>query len=147
MNGRASTHSSRGCRAAFSVARCLHAALLIALLFVGRVAESIHSAQAGHVVCPEHGEILHVASLEEGATDASVPVGARATPAAGPLEHDHCFLGALLWSSGASWTLDSTCTRAVDGALDTPQVTVRGARFALPPLCFAPKHSPPARAV
>jgi len=128
-----------------STRRLLSALVLAALVLVGRLAESIHSSQVGHVVCPEHGELLHVADAHGHAssTATDVPLGARVVPHAGAAEHHHCLLATLFWSSGSTWTPAQTAF-----SLRT-LVEVRSvahsecARFSLPPLSFAPKHSPP----
>ncbi len=128
--------------------RRLCAALaLIALILVGRFAESMHSAEVGHRVCPEHGELLHVANVHDHADESDVPVGAQVIPAKSAPEHHHCQIANFLNSSGASWTPAHTDSHAflVPGVADAARA--ESARVTRAPLSFAPKHSPPAHTV
>ncbi len=129
--------------------RFLAALALIALVLVGRIAESIHSAQSGHVICPEHGEMLHVAAANDAdlAPDSTPTQGPRVRPSGAHGEHEHCLLVNLLWSSGASWCAEESVPHLFDPKIVDGARSARETRFALAVLCFAPKHSPPARTI
>lgn len=129
--------------------RLLAALALITLVIAGRFAESFHTASLGHAVCPEHGELMHVADVHEhaDASDHDVPTGARIQPIETSAEHDHCLFATLLWSSGATWMPAETHDCSFACVSERVLVRIDCTRFTLPPLSFAPKHSPPARVV
>ena len=129
-------------RAPRSMARVCAALALIVLVLVGRVAESIHAAEADHVVCTLHGETLHVADHHAQSAH-EAPLGVRVLPVAVELEHEHCLLATLLWSCASAWTPDADFAAALDALICVASATCAGERRALAPLCFAPKHSPP----
>jgi hypothetical protein len=126
--------------------RLLRALALIVLVLAGRFAGSFHAAESNHVVCPDHGELLHVADAHDHGDDHAegAPLGAGIRPVDAPDAHEHCLLETLMWASGTTWLPADVHAVVVPGVAAPAVVTDRGARFALPPLSFAPKHSPPA---
>ena len=69
-------------------------AALAALLLVALVAEVAHRASVGHVVCPEHGELTHVAQAGAPSTSSTWDGAPRVVPSDhGEPSHEHCALG------------------------------------------------------
>lgn len=132
-----------------TTARSLFALALTFMILFGGVAESIHNAQVGHEICPEHGEVLHVASghAQWDHVQSSHGHGVRVQPAEQAAEHDHCLFATLLGSSNSPWTGGPTRIVVPHTASVRPLRATVARPDAIPPLSFAPKHSPPVRAV
>ena len=71
-------------------------AALAALLLVALVAEVAHRASVGHVVCPEHGELTHIAQAAAPSTSSTWDGAPRVVPSDhGQPSHEHCALGCV----------------------------------------------------
>jgi hypothetical protein len=140
-----------------------HALVLSALILFSSLAQTVHESLVTHAICPEHGELLDVAPLhvdvsaaDEAALaniDAANPSAAdrdathpHAKPSGAPAGHDECWFATLLRPGSTHWVSAPAhlvpLTRVAFN--DAIRPCVRAA--AIPPLSFAPKHSPPARA-
>ena len=143
------------------------ALVLAGLILLGSLAQTLHHATVGHAVCPEHGELVHVAlphghdaatgivphaheaqrcEGEDENEDVDASTTALAEPSEAPAEHDPCLLSTLLRPGSSPWL--ATNVRVVPQAEPCRPAVVHAAvrAAAVAPLTFAPKHSPPARA-
>lgn len=134
-------------------AKAYLASAIALLALVGQLSTAVHLALFRHVVCLQHGELIH---LDE--SEAGTPALAETPPHRGPPErvsfqsrtqsvdddrHDHCFLAAHRREIAAA-------SRARIAAAKLPPV-LRGARIPkdvrrpAPVALFliAPKNSPP----
>ena len=119
----------------------------IAALLLGDVWRSLHLLHARHVLCPEHGELVHRAAAAP-APDAEAAASHGAQPAAITVAaiaghgHEHCI------SFWARRELAGPPLRAIIELTPPPALAARpidapglGGRSVL--LSFAPKTSPP----
>jgi hypothetical protein len=127
----------------------VRALALIALLFFAGIADSIHESQAAHAICPEHGEIIHVATRTQPAPTAHLHAHDCGQPLVLPgapdaEHHDHCVLWSFVRASSVAlmsraapslWIEEPIVARAPE------RETIR--RDGVPLLLLAPKHSPP----
>lgn len=134
--------------------RMAQAVALTLLLLFGGLAQIVHDSQVAHIVCPQHGELLHVDHAERApAADAETALaadpggdGSRAESAHHPQGHHHCALATLLRPGSSSFIGASlhAVQPALAGVARVVRAEVRAAPIAA--LVLAPKHSPPARA-
>jgi hypothetical protein len=153
--------------------RFVDALVLSALLLFGALARIAHQSSVEHAVCPEHGELLHVASSHDATLHGAHPRGAhsddatstksvhahetersapdacqqgpRAQPAGEKDSHEACWFATLSRPDSAPWS--GVPLRFVPPAPERADATVDAdARVAaIPTLSFAPKHGPPIR--
>jgi hypothetical protein len=133
-----------------SAAKLRVTTLVVFVLFlVGSIASSLHMALVRHAVCPEHGEVVHVAPTPDAPVCASAAhdhhdVRWAALPASSDdAGHDHCPVATQARVRDVAWTPVRVVVQK-DGAPlaracapASPRVPAF-ARFYL-----APKHSPP----
>jgi len=130
-------------------AACLQQlALLMALFSVGgQLAGAVHLLLVPHVVCPEHGELIHLDGDGEGDHPAPLELAAssygRGPETTAADAHDHCMVSA---TRGAEPTLREPCGTRVPACISEPLASGVAApplHQAVPLLLLAPKSSPP----
>lgn len=97
-----------------------------------------HDDEALHAICPEHGELMHVAPAnpKEGSLTDSWSAGSESS------EHEHC---GLAWSLRERAAVSETETAPVWPSSGLVAAKLVAARVGLSPLHYAPKSSPPAQ--
>lgn len=124
-----------------------HVLLAIVLIVSGRLLAALHEADAGHVVCPEHGEVLHVAHVEvDSSSDVPVSPGPLVRPVTTAEGHEHCVFAGWFAEAQTSWCHPDAWPWRAQGASWDTSIPRTDTRHVREPLSFAPKHSPPARA-
>jgi hypothetical protein len=130
-------------------AACLQQlALLMALFSVGgQLAGAVHLLLVPHVVCPEHGELIHLDGDGESEHPAPLDLAAsayrRGSETTAADAHDHCMVSAI---RGAEPTLREPCGTLVAACISAPLasgVPAPALHQAVPLLLLAPKSSPP----
>ena len=125
----------------------LVAAVCVLGLTAGDLFRGIHLLSARHVVCVEHGELVHLGDLAREETPSPASGHPEALPG-GPNahHHDHCELAAARPSTPCTVVLSSALVTHMPFAGEVLSLP------ALPPghrasvLTYAPKQSPPERA-
>jgi hypothetical protein len=118
--------------------------LTAAVLLLGQAAGVVHMAAVQHQRCLEHGELVH-AAVRPNRADALAdrPTGMVAGDDEAD-RHEHC-LAAGCSRQGPAASLSSS-GQTIDGARVHVLPSARDLAVTAPPLRFAPKTSPPARA-
>lgn len=120
------------------------AVLCLAALLVGDVFRGFHLLSAHHVVCAEHGELVHAGEVGVGQAASQIAGHAEALPGnSSAHHHDHCDVAAALpRTSGAALFpaplgVSVAFSASVLPVWDSPSVGVVAV------LAYAPKQSPP----
>lgn len=111
-------------------------------VLAAQLAGIFHLAFVRHTRCVEHGEMIDVGDrVVPAQADRAEPevVAAVASDAHG---HDHCVVGLGLRSRAAPSQAQLTSALCRHRLAVVPRAT-GVLRFSMPPLSFAPKHSPP----
>lgn len=118
--------------------------LACAVLFVWtNIATSVHMLAVGHAVCPEHGEILHVASTVSSAPSQSAKQHTpQALPMQGEQAHEVCGYAAPIRPTTAPTRLFVSPATPRD-EVAARAIAVAPRRESIARILLAPKHSPP----
>ena len=117
----------------------LLALLCVLLLIAGSLCRAFQDVDAlqGHVVCPEHGELIHVA------TGVGSDVDELTLPPADLAHGEECALVALGTTPADSVAKAPTVHHPAGAMFRHEGVAASATQMRIPPLQFAPKASPP----
>lgn len=123
-------------------------ALLCALFVVAQLASFAHEAFNSHVVCAEHGELIHVdrpalALADHGAHAASHQL-LGVSDSRAPRDHEHCGLAAANRERTLELHVQSSVAIAPADSPASIEVRRTEDRSSIPLFLLAPKQSPPA---
>lgn len=127
----------------FPLARLVVLACVITL-FAGDLFRGVHLLTTRHVLCPEHGELIHADDAAPPARASSTTERAAIAPdGASPHHHNHCDVAAIRSNDGTAVVSGTACA-----VFDAPFAALAlgpalGRPASLSVLSYAPKQSPP----
>lgn len=130
--------------------RLLRAIALCALLLAGLLGDSIHRAQVHHAICPEHGELVEVATHTIDASRAKHEETSRcqrehveAGDESGGDHHDACFLASMPKAESVAAAPTLTFEPDFPLVLHAEVSATIATPPSIPRYLLAPKNSPP----
>jgi len=118
------------------------AALAVVLVIVGQLLALTHEADAKHVTCAAHGELLDAPDVHIGQDDGCGQSHFLAVDGDGVAHHEDCVIGRLLRTSTRASDFALVLTAATSIA-DVHHVALLVVASAVDVILIAPKTSPP----
>ncbi len=124
-------------------------ALLCALFVVAQLASFAHEALSSHVVCAEHGELVHVGHFAPATAGhrAHAPAERQLLGVSDPSvarDHEHCGLAAVSRERALQLQAHTSVATAPACSRAPFEVPANPDRSSIPVFRLAPKQSPPA---